>query len=106
MEIKVKYSITQLKGNLDVSKFESMNKINRLYENKIAENCKKAVKKAKELKADVFGFGERIHSKDPKYWKTVKNEWNKTFETLPVRISVKAELISTGNMTKPLGLKD
>jgi spore germination protein KC len=43
-------------------------------------------KAQKDLKTDIFGFGERIHSKDPPYWKTVKDNWNDVFTGMPVEI--------------------
>jgi spore germination protein KC len=105
VEVKIKYVIDQVKGDIDVTKIENLEKINEIHERKIADSCNKAVEKAQELKADVFGFGERIHAKDPAYWKTVKDGWSEVFAALPVHIVVEAELVSIGDMTKTLGQK-
>jgi spore germination protein KC len=103
--VKISYVIDQVKGDLDVSKIENLEKINQIHERKLADTCNKSVKKAQELKADIFGFGERLHAKDPAYWKTVKDNWNEVFATVPVYITVKAELVSIGDLTKTLGQK-
>lgn len=102
VEIKIRYVINQIKGDLDVTKIENLEAINRISESKIMDNCNKSVQKAQELKTDIFGFGERFHAKDPAYWKTVKDNWNEVFTTLPVHINVKAELVTTGDLTKTI----
>jgi spore germination protein KC len=106
VEIKLKYVITQVKGDLDISKIESIEKINQIHERKITEICSKSVQKAQELKADIFGFGERIHAKNPAYWKTVKDNWCEVFPTVPVHVRVIAEIVSTGDITKTLQQKE
>ncbi len=88
---------------MDATKIENLDKINQLIERKIADNCNSSVQKAQELKADIFGFGERLHARDPAYWKTVKDNWGEAFATVPVHITVKAELVTIGDIGKTLG---
>ncbi len=58
------------------------NIINEL-ETKAAQEIKHhslaAIKKAKALQADVFGFGEVVRRKHPKYWKKIKKNWAEEF---------------------------
>ena len=69
--------------------------------------CEKALDKAqKTLKTDIFGFGEAIHRKYPKVWEKIKSDWNDKFLDLPVSITVEAETIQLGEITKPLFLKE
>lgn len=100
--VKVKYTVNQVKGPLDVSKIENLEKINRLLESRISDQCNQSVRKAQELKADIFGFGERLHTKAPAYWKTVKDNWGEAFAEVSVNVTVKAELVSIGDLTKTL----
>jgi spore germination protein KC len=103
--VKIRYIVDQVKGDLDVTKIENLEKINQMHERKITGICNESVKKAQELKADIFGFGERLHAKDPAYWKTVKDNWSEVFATVSVHITVKAELVSIGDLGKTLGQK-
>lgn len=75
-------------------------------ENKIAEEIESeinaALKKAKELDADVFGFGSAIKAKYPSEWKGMKDNWDEIFKTLKVKLSVEASLRLMGRIAKPL----
>jgi spore germination protein KC len=107
VEVKVRQNIVGVKGELDVSKIENIETINKMGEDKIKHMCEMAVRKAqKELKTDIFGFGERVHAKDPAYWKTVKDNWNEVFAEMPVTIDVTVETVATGDLNKPLMKKD
>ncbi|HPD01686.1 MAG TPA: Ger(x)C family spore germination C-terminal domain-containing protein, partial [Acetivibrio sp.] len=69
--------------------------------------CEKALNKAqKELKTDIFGFGEEIHRKHPKLWKKLKKEWSNKFPDLPVNITVEVETKQLGGIGKPLFMKE
>ncbi|HJV44718.1 MAG TPA: Ger(x)C family spore germination protein [Bacillota bacterium] len=71
-------------------------KINKLKETAIKEEIQGALKKAYELKTDVFGFGEQIHRKYPKDWKTMKDNWSNKFPSIPVKIIVDSRINGTG----------
>ena len=106
VSVKIRYNIVGVKGNMDVSKMENVDKINKMAADKLERMCYMTVEKAqKELKTDIFGFGERIHAVDAKYWKTVKENWTDVFVNLPVSIKVTADVISTGDITKTLKQK-
>ncbi len=103
VEVKVKQNIIGIDGDLDISRIENMKTINKMSEDKIKALCEMAVQKAqKDLKTDIFGFGERIHAKDPAYWKTVKDNWNEIFIEIPVTVNVTVETVSTGDLKKPI----
>ncbi len=105
VEVKISYIITEVRGNLDVSKIDNIGIINEMHEDKIKVMCDEAVNKAQELRTDIFGFGERIHAKDPVYWKTVKENWHDVFADIPVNIKVTAEIVAPGDITKSLSQK-
>lgn len=106
VEIKLDYVITQVTGKLDVSVTDNIEIINKMAEDRIKSFSEEAVRKAQELKTDIFGFGERIHVKDTKYWKTIKENWNDIFANIPVNIRVTAQIVATGDITKSMTQKD
>jgi spore germination protein KC len=61
-----------------------------------------ALKKAQELNADVFGFGEAIHQKYPKQWKDLESRWDEVFSDIEVEVVVDTKLDLTGELTKPV----
>ncbi|MFA9379542.1 MAG: Ger(x)C family spore germination protein [Acetanaerobacterium sp.] len=60
-----------------------------------------AIALAKDLRADVFGFGQKFAQHYPKEWETMTDSWITTFETLEVEVTVKSTLIGTGKLTMP-----
>ena len=107
VEIKVRQNIGSVEGQFDVTSEENKQVLNEILASKIKLLCEKALDKAqKTLKTDIFGFGEAIHRKYPKVWEKIKSDWNDKFLDLPVSITVEAETIQLGEITKPLFLKE
>jgi Ger(x)C family germination protein len=60
----------------------------------------KSIKKAKELNADVFGFGEALRKKYPKEWNWIEGKWNELFLDLNVEIDIETTVERSGMITK------
>lgn len=60
-----------------------------------------AIKKAQELDADIFGFGESVHHKYPKEWASMKGDWDEIFSEIEVEVKVEAKLRLTGRINRP-----
>lgn len=61
-----------------------------------------ALNKAKEYRADIFGFGEQVYRRYPKYWQLVKEQWRDYFASLPVEVEVKVTIRRTGIFEEPV----
>ena len=107
VKIKTKCNIEIVEGEFDVSAEENKQVLNELLASKVKLLCEKALNKAqKELKTDIFGFGEAIHRKYPKVWEEYKKNWDNEFPDLPVDIKVEVEIYQLGQIKKPLFLKE
>ncbi len=60
------------------------------------------IKKAQELNADIFGFGDQIHHSFPKEWRNMKNRWDQLFPDLQTKINVKCVIRLVGLTIPPL----
>jgi len=106
--LKVIIKITE-EGNLgeqecpvDLTAPEAWKSLERKQAEAIRQEILAAVKKAQELNADVFGFGEAFHRKYKTLWKEqLKNNWDEFFPDLEVEILVDAKLRKTGMTNKP-----
>lgn len=67
----------------------------------IEEEIRASVIKAKDLNADIFGFGELVRRKYPREWKQLEDKWDEIFPTLEVKIAVAAKIRRTGKITNP-----
>ncbi len=106
VSIELDYSIQSIQGEFDPTKPEMKDALDESVSNQVKQICEASVTKAKELKTDIFGFGEAVHRTDPEYWKTVKEKWNEEFPDVPVDITVKAEISNTGGLSDYLFTKE
>ncbi|MDK2800599.1 MAG: spore germination protein [Clostridiales bacterium] len=101
IDYKVEGNVGDVECNIDLIKIETIDKIEKALEKEIKGYITAAVKKAqKDLKSDIFGFGEKIHKADPEAWKVLKQNWNEEFVDLPVDIKVTAKIKGLGTITE------
>lgn len=67
----------------------------------IQEEVMAAIKKAKDLNADVFGFGDVVHQNYRDEWKRLEGDWDEIFPTLEVEITVESKLRRSGRSSRP-----
>ena len=60
------------------------------------------IQKAKELKTDIFAFGEAVHRADPKAWKRLEQRWEEIFPELKVDLLVKTKINRVGLIINPI----
>ena len=100
VRIKVTVSVQSNVGNqnsaFDLSKPETLKILARREEAAIRNEIKAALDKAREFKADIFGFGEAVHRTDPKAWKRLEPHWDQIFTGLQVDLAVKANINQVG----------
>jgi len=68
----------------------------------IKREMEAALKKARQYKADIFGFGEVVYRSHPTEWKNMEHNWEEIFPEIEVKITVMAKLRRVGMTTKPL----
>lgn len=75
--------------------------LRKVKEDAIRKEVMSALKKAKKLNADIFGFGEIVHKKFPKRWRKMENEWDELFPKLEVEVQVESVMRRVGTISKP-----
>ena len=59
----------------------------------IENDVQLALSKARELGADVFGFGNLIYRKEPRVWEQIgEDRWHELFQTLKVNVDVEVHV--------------
>ncbi|TAH63344.1 MAG: Ger(x)C family spore germination protein [Gottschalkiaceae bacterium] len=103
VDIKAKASIGEIQIDMDLTKEDNINKIEKMAEDNIQRECRAVIKKAQEeLNTDIFGFGEAIYRKHPKIWNDIKEDWSNRFKNITVNITVDVEIKQTGTTTMVL----
>lgn len=96
----IQANIAEVACHLDLTKPESLAKIEKKSAKVNEEIIKASIDKAKELQADIFGFGEVIHRSNPKAWRTLKNNWQQEFVNLPVHVKTEIKIRRTGTVNQ------
>lgn len=93
VNIRVEGNVAEAQCDIDLSKTEGINNLEKLTEQDIKQSIEAALKAAqKNYQSDIFGFGDVINRNDPKYWNEVKADWDKEFQDLQVNVKVKADI--------------
>lgn len=62
----------------------------------IQKECELSIQKERELGLDFLGIGRHIEQKNPKYWKTVKDQWEEEIADFPVTLDVQVKIHHSG----------
>lgn len=49
---------------------------------------------------DIFGFGRAVYHADPKYWKTIKDDWERMFSEAEVKVESSFHIDKTGSLIR------
>lgn len=103
VSLNVYLSVIQQGGIEDVTKFETIKKleqeINTLLEKEILDTIKKA---QTEFKSDIFGFGIYMHIEHPEEWKKLKSNWDNEFSKADIEVEVDSSIRRTGQIKLPV----
>ena len=80
---------------------EKISFLEKLTEEAINSEVEAALIQARQLGADIFGFGAYLHRHHPKEWKGLQHEWERHFRQLEVAIKAKATILEVGLIKRP-----
>ncbi len=102
IEIKQEGDLQEQTSSEDLANPKAFAILEKAEEDIIKEEVISSLKKARELNADTFGFGDIIYQHYPKQWSKMEANWDKIFQKIPIDVSVDAKLNRTGRITKPI----
>lgn len=94
-------NIGEQTGSTNLSKLPEVAFLEKKKTEVIKDEVMASVKKAQDYDADIFGFGDAVHKKYPKQWKSLEANWNKLFKEIQVEVDVDAKLKLMGRIAKP-----
>ncbi len=109
--LKTKITISgylgEIDGDMDVSNYESLEKMAQACSQTVKEGIEMTVKKVqKEFGFDIFGFGHVLHKKHTEEWRKIEGKWDDLFAEADFQIEVVTNIISSGLLNKPLTVKE
>ncbi|MNP52726.1 hypothetical protein D3C76_1471360 [compost metagenome] len=107
VEIRIKThtvtAVDEVQENVDYYTAKGRADIEKMAGDMLVKEMENVIEIAqKRYKQDIFGFGDRIHKKFPKTWKTLEPDWDEKFSRLKVSVQAKVEIKSTASTKKPI----
>lgn len=93
--------INEVTCDVDLSKQEEVNKIEKKAEKKVESFMKDAVNLSKENNVDLFGIGLKYYQNYPKEYKKI-DDWYKYFDKLEFKLNVNIDLNHTGSIQQSI----
>jgi spore germination protein KC len=101
IDVNAEGLVGEVECSIDLTKPESIQQLNKKYQESIKEKIKAALKTMQDnYQSDIFGFGEVIHRSDPKAWKSLEKNWDQEFANMEVTVNVKANIRRLGTITE------
>lgn len=101
-DIVVPCTIGSQTGIKNLADVKTVQKLEDATQKAIRDEIARCLQKAKDLHADIYGFGELLHKKDPGEWKSIEKDWDSYFQDMELDVSVKVTLRASGRITQPV----
>ncbi|MBA2943796.1 Ger(x)C family spore germination protein [Paenibacillus sp. CGMCC 1.16610] len=87
LHVILEENVSEVQCDIDLLKPETIHELEETATKALKKVMYASINKAKENKADIFGFGEVIEDVSPKLWKEMEPDWQNEFAKLQVNIS-------------------
>ncbi|MCY9662492.1 Ger(x)C family spore germination protein [Paenibacillus chondroitinus] len=87
LHVILEENVSEVQCDIDLLKPETIHELEETAAKALKKVMYASINKAKENKADIFGFGEVIEDVSPKLWKEMEPDWQNEFAKLQVNIS-------------------
>jgi len=107
VKISAEASIADVQPYIDsYSDSELWTSLERRLEEAIKSEAVAAIRKAQELRADIFGFGREVYRTNPRVWKQVKDQWYEILADMEPEIDVTAKIVRSGLKVRSVKLEE
>lgn len=102
VDITVEGKVNEVGCSINLKNEKTIENLEDEAEKIMKEYTEDAINKAKELKTDIFGYGNMIYDKFPKYFNSIE-DWDEKFTDLPIDVNVKYIIDNTGSLQQTIG---
>ena len=97
-------SIKEIAGDEDLNNKEIIEDIEKKAEETIKNIIERGIDCAlKKYRSDIFGFGNLVYKKNPKYFEKVKYDWDDKLNNLQTIVNVDLKLQTKGSLEQTIG---
>ncbi|MEF3310134.1 Ger(x)C family spore germination protein [Paenibacillus sp. GYB004] len=95
--VRMETNVGEVMCKIDLTKEESILDLERRSNQMVKSFIAAALQQAqKQLKVDIFGFGEAVHRADPKVWRQLEPDWDRHFSNMQIHVKVISKVRRVG----------
>ncbi|WP_341348355.1 Ger(x)C family spore germination protein [Paenibacillus sp. FSL H3-0469] len=103
VKLNMQANLTTIQGRLDMNNpasIEDLQKsIEQRFDLRLTQNIREVQQK---YGTDIFGFGEALHRKYPRLWRTYREHWDDSFRTAKVNVRSNVVIQRIGSVIQPM----
>lgn len=99
ISIDTRASLSEINCPIDLTDSKEYSKVEAMANKRIEQIVEHSLNTIqKDLKSDVFGFGDQLFRTDYSYWKQIKGDWEELFPEVETSIKSKVSLFTKGSI--------
>lgn len=98
--VQIEGNVGDVECKTNYTDSKNLEELEEKVENDVKDKMEKAVKAAKELNSDIFGFGTLLYRNHPSEWKEMKHNWDEKFQEVDVTFEVDVTIPRLGTITE------
>lgn len=102
IKVKEKAALGAQSCPTDMTEPENWARLEEKHYDAIYKEIASALRKARELNADIFGFGDKVYRRYPAVWKEIEQYWDRIFPDIQVSVEIDAKLRRSGEITRTI----
>lgn len=100
--VETRTVVDEVIGSAEFSELAVLNEIKRISEVQLKEKLWNIIEKARQMRADIFRFGQKLYENDPRKWNEIANDYDTVFANIQVNLNVKIDILNTSVIYKHL----
>lgn len=105
IHVFLEQNISEVQCEVNLLDPATIKEFEQIAEQRLKKIMTATIQKAKENKADIFGFGEAIEDVSPKTWMKIKSDWPEVFAEIPVEITSDVQIRRLGTTNNSIILR-
>ena len=101
VDIKVRGILNETSCNINIEDVKTIKDLELKVKEKMKEYVNKAIEKTKKLETDIFGYGNMIYKKYPKYFNNIEN-WDDKYKSLDIDFNIDFDLNNNGSLSQTI----
>lgn len=100
ISVKTRTAIDEVTGSVEFSNPDVLDEIKKLSESQLKGRLLDVIDRARQLRADIFGFGQKLYENNPEKWNEISGNYDSEFANIQVNLSVEIEIANTSIIYK------